>query len=159
MSCEGDVTILYLSSIPSQYYFLQKIDRFCILHAYLPSEAMRLNRNITFVARNNGNTCSILCPQMHTCLWARDTNLLAEGDVQTMRREHFDICISFTLRHRFHPWFFSRTSTYRYNYIISAPLVITIDNNYYHDSPRAYIILLCYVYHRLTAAIYIIILL
>ena len=31
---------------------------------------------------------------MHTCLWAYYTHLLAESDVQTMRREHFAICVS-----------------------------------------------------------------
>ena len=55
MSCESDVTVLHLSGILPQYHFsiLQLINRygFYILNAYLPSEATKLNTNITLDAR------------------------------------------------------------------------------------------------------------
>ena len=67
--------------------------RFCILNAYLPSEATRLKMSITFVARTMENRAPSIVLKTHKCLFACDTHLLADGivDVCTMRREHFTI--------------------------------------------------------------------
>ena len=77
------------------FSILQSINRyrFCILNAYLPSEATRLKTSITFVARTMENRAPSIVPKTHKCLFACDTHLLADGivDVCTMRREHFAI--------------------------------------------------------------------
>ena len=95
---KADVTFLHFSSIPPQTVFyttINKINRygFCILNAYLPSEATRLKTSITFVARTMETRGPSIVLKTHKCLLARDTRLLADGivDVRTMRREHFAI--------------------------------------------------------------------
>ena len=92
---KADFTFFHFSSIPQQYHFfiLQSTNRygFCILNAYLPSEAMRLKTSINFVARTMGTRAPSIVLKMHKCLLARDTRILADSivDVHTMRREHF----------------------------------------------------------------------
>ena len=79
--------------------------------------------------------------KMRMCLWARDTHLLAEGNVQTMQREHLVICVSSTIDFRS----FIHGSSVGSALIDILYYKRPIDNNYYHDSSRAYIILSCYI--------------
>ena len=76
----------YTTAIP--FSILQSINRyrFCILNAYLPSEATRLKTSITFIARAMETRALSIVLKMRTCLWARDKRLLTEGifDIHTM---------------------------------------------------------------------------
>ena len=84
------------------FSILQLINRdgFCILNAYLLSEATRLKMSITFVVGVMETLAPSVALKTCTCLWgwARETingvkHLLADDivDVQTMRRKHFAI--------------------------------------------------------------------
>ena len=58
---------------------------FCILSAYLSSEAINLKMSIIFVAGTMEAHTHFIVLKMRTRLWARDTHLLADGivDIQT----------------------------------------------------------------------------
>ena len=91
--CHSSPLLQYTTAIPSS--ILQSINRyrFCILNAYLSSEAMRLKTNITFVARTMETRAPSIVFKAHKRLLARDTCLLADGiiNVCTIQREHFAI--------------------------------------------------------------------
>ena len=78
---------LFQHSNARLFYILQLINRyaFCILNAYLPSEAMSLIPSIIFVAGTVETGAPFIVLKMCTCLWARDTRLCTDGivDVQT----------------------------------------------------------------------------
>ena len=77
------------------FSILQSINRyrFCILNAYLPSEATRLKTSITFIARTMETRAPSIVLKTHKCLFVCDTRVLADDivDVRTMQREHLAI--------------------------------------------------------------------
>ena len=76
---------------------LQSINRytFCILNAYLPSEATSLKTSIIFITGTMGTHAPFIALKASTHQWARDLCFLADGivNVQTTRKEHLAIYV------------------------------------------------------------------
>ena len=83
--CHFSPLLQYTIPIPFSILQSMKRYRFCILNAYLPSEATRLKTSITFAARTMETHAPSIVLKTHKCLKAHDTSLLA--GVHIIRRE------------------------------------------------------------------------